>query len=571
METKGSLSDFAGKLNENHFSSTFNQKRRESRKLALFCTIFLLLASAAQAVTGPSLLFCNKVSGTKCSYTNAYYPAPGTTIQILGTGFGNSTAVDVYFDSTDVALGVTSSTGVFVVSFQIPTNAAIGQHWISAVQRSDDVAAQQAIQITDNWSSFRYSAAHKADNYYETALNPDNVGNIDIAWSYLTGGMVFSSPAQLDTAGPALSAASPAHFDTYFTSFDSNVYDVDGVAGTKKWQYTTNGFVTTSPAVSGGIVYVGSSDNYLYALYAETGTLKWSFPTYNSVFSSPAVADGNVYFGSNDENVYAVNASTGSLAWSFPATNTVGASPAVYNGNVYIADDNAIVYALNTASGTQNWSDNLTYSCSVGTISSRLVRPPQYVGSQTVSSPSVSDGVVFIGYNNSVYALHGETGATIWSAQLSDQSCGVPSSPAVANGVLYIGSQDNNVYALNARNGTILWSYTTGGPIGSSPAVANGVVYVGSDDGNIYALNASTGALIWNFPTGSDIVSSPAVANGTLYVGSDDGNLYAFNLAGGQDTKAQGKVKVRRPDPASLHPDLSLKAAEFVGQSTVSR
>ena len=62
--------------------------------------------------------------------------------------------------------------------------------------------------------------------------------------------------------------------------------------------------------------------------------------------------------------------------------------------------------------------------------------------------------------------------------------------------------EDDNVYALNASTGAKLWSYTTGGYVDSSPAVANGVVYIGSDDGNVYALNASTGAKLWSFTTG---------------------------------------------------------------------
>ena len=64
----------------------------------------------------------------------------------------------------------------------------------------------------------------------------------------------------------------------------------------------------------------------------------------------------------------------------------------------------------------------------------------------------------------------------------------------------------------------------------SSPAVANGVVYVGSCDNNVYALNASTGAELWSYTTGTMGVSSPAVANGVVYVGSDDGKVYAFGL-----------------------------------------
>jgi outer membrane protein assembly factor BamB len=69
------------------------------------------------------------------------------------------------------------------------------------------------------------------------------------------------------------------------------------------------------------------------------------------------------------------------------------------------------------------------------------------------------------------------------------------SSPAVVNGAVYVGSNDGNVYALNASTGSKLWSYKTHGEVtNSSPAVGNGVVYVGSDDYNVYALNAKTGA-----------------------------------------------------------------------------
>ena len=84
------------------------------------------------------------------------------------------------------------------------------------------------------------------------------------------------------------------------------------------------------------------------------------------------------------------------------------------------------------------------------------------------------------------------------------------------------------MYALNASTGARLWSFSTGDIIYvSSPAVANGVVYVGSWDHNVYALNAYTGAMRWSFATGNEIWSSPAVANGVVYVGSADGYVYA--------------------------------------------
>ena len=83
---------------------------------------------------------------------------------------------------------------------------------------------------------------------------------------------------------------------------------------------------------------------------------------------------------------------------------------------------------------------------------------------------------------------------------------------------------------MKTSSGTLLWSYATGGYVLSSPAVANGVVYVGSRDYKLYALKAKTGVPLWSYATGGQVDSSPAVANGVVYVGSGDGKVYAFGL-----------------------------------------
>ena len=96
----------------------------------------------------------------------------------------------------------------------------------------------------------------------------------------------------------------------------------------------------------------------------------------------------------------------------------------------------------------------------------------------------------------------------------------VLSSPAVSGGVVYVGSSDNRVYALDASTGDLIWSYETGDYVFSSPAVSGGVVYVGSRDNRVYALDASTGDLIWSYETGDEVWSSPEVSGGVVYVGS---------------------------------------------------
>ena len=76
------------------------------------------------------------------------------------------------------------------------------------------------------------------------------------------------------------------------------------------------------------------------------------------------------------------------------------------------------------------------------------------------------------------------------------------SSAAIADGKVYTGSWDNNLYALDAKTGEEKWRFKTGDWVLSTPAAVNGMVYFGSLDGNLYALNARTGRERWRFQAG---------------------------------------------------------------------
>jgi hypothetical protein len=162
------------------------------------------------------------------------------------------------------------------------------------------------------------------------------------------------------------------------------------------------------------------------------------------------------------------------------------------------------------------------------------------------SSPAVANGVVYVGSDDgNLYAFNASgcgssTCAPAWTAFTATAGGGgVESSPAVANGVVYVGSVDHKLYAFTASGCgsstcSPVWTGTTGDIVESSPAVANGVVYVGSYDHNLYAFNASgcgssTCPPVWTATTGALVFSSPAVANGFVYVGSADGQLRAFS------------------------------------------
>ncbi len=150
-----------------------------------------------------------------------------------------------------------------------------------------------------------------------------------------------------------------------------------------------------------------------------------------------------------------------------------------------------------------------------------------------VSSPAVANGRVFVGCNDgAVYCLNSSNGELVWYYPTESE---VKSSPAIDNGCVYIGSGDGNVYALNSTNGSQLWNYTTGNEVESSPAVVEGVVYIGSGDGNVYALNASSGAKLWSYAIGRGVDSSPAVSDGVVYVASYDYFVYALNASTGDE------------------------------------
>ncbi|AZQ71347.1 serine/threonine-protein kinase [Streptomyces luteoverticillatus] len=124
----------------------------------------------------------------------------------------------------------------------------------------------------------------------------------------------------------------------------------------------------------------------------------------------------------------------------------------------------------------------------------------------------------------------GAPGTRRWSFATGS---GVDSSPSVAEGIVYVGSNDGKLYAVDAGTGRQRWAFPTDDHVGSSPTVANGVVYVGSQDTKVYAVDAITGRQRWAFPTTASVYSSPVVADGIVYVGSGV-KLYAIEADTGK-------------------------------------
>ncbi|MFC4464643.1 PQQ-binding-like beta-propeller repeat protein [Streptomyces xiangluensis] len=157
-------------------------------------------------------------------------------------------------------------------------------------------------------------------------------------------------------------------------------------------------------------------------------------------------------------------------------------------------------------------------------------------GKSVWSSPAVSGGVVYFGsFDGHVYALDAATGKVRWKFSTDSYNS---SSPAISGGIVYVGGY-RNLYALDAGTGKLRWKTHTKGDIDSRPAVSGGVVYVGVRDGHVYALDAATGRVRWKTHT-ENYFSSPAVSRGVIYIGSRDKCLYALDAA-------TGKVRWKTP------------------------
>jgi len=147
------------------------------------------------------------------------------------------------------------------------------------------------------------------------------------------------------------------------------------------------------------------------------------------------------------------------------------------------------------------------------------------------SSPRVADGVLYIGcYDHNLYALRADSGQLLWKFPTEG---GIAATPAPWEDLVIIGSEDGALYAVLAASGRQVWRFPTQGRVRSSARIAYNHAFFGSDDAHIYAVQARSGKLLWKAVTSGPVRSSPAIADEMLVVGSEDGYVYALQLQRG--------------------------------------
>ena len=162
------------------------------------------------------------------------------------------------------------------------------------------------------------------------------------------------------------------------------------------------------------------------------------------------------------------------------------------------------------------------------------------IGTPLFASPAVANGMVYVGgLDGKLHAVDAATGNLRW-ARPADALPGDTAwtSPVVANGVVYFAANRPVIvlYALDAVTGQVIWTASPAfSIIVASPVLADGVLYIGLNDHQVMALDAATGAVRWRARASATLYSSPAVADGRVFIGSNDRKLYAFDAATGAE------------------------------------
>ena len=310
------------------------------------------------------------------------------------------------------------------------------------------------------------------------------------------------------------------------------------------WQGNTPGRITGAAAVVESYLFFGSTDHTVNAWNALTGDAWWSFPAQDTVEAGPVVADGLVYVSSGKGWLYALDAHNGSLIWETRLDSDASAEVAVHDGKLFVGDDRGIFYILSARTG-QEWFRYRTLKTIAG-------------------SPVVSDdgARAYFPSSGQLYAVSAEKREVpgqyqfkkIWAQLWLWQVPGVPRPPGQQGGLwrfspenplqgiysspalvededgstLYVGGYDSSMYALDAVDGTRVWTFDADAAIFASPLVIMDHLIFGDGSGNIYALDRHDGTLIWKLSVDSAIRIPPVQSNELLIVRAENGSIYGI-------------------------------------------
>ncbi|MFA6334609.1 MAG: PQQ-binding-like beta-propeller repeat protein [Bacteroidales bacterium] len=300
----------------------------------------------------------------------------------------------------------------------------------------------------------------------------------------------------------------------YYANTAGVVKALDAATGKMRWSYATRGKIFSTPAIAEGYLVIGSSDENIYCLDARLGELIWKVKADKSVLASPAILKGIVYIGSSDGIFRAIELKTGNIAWTFDKIKGfVEAKAWVDKDGVYIGDWASTLYAFNPKSGKLLWS--WTNEKGRG-LSPAAVWPVKANGKVFVVTPE-----------RMTHAIDAATGKEVWRAKGGREAIGLSADGSA----VYVKTMQDTVIAFSTTAGEAksLWRSFTGYgyEIAPSPVTtADDLVFIPTDKGNIFALNAKDGTVVWKYNLSIALINyiQPIGKRGLL-VSSMDGKV----------------------------------------------
>jgi outer membrane protein assembly factor BamB len=249
--------------------------------------------------------------------------------------------------------------------------------------------------------------------------------------------------------------------------------------------------------------------------------------------AAPVVADGRVYAIDTEAEIHAFSVSNGRELWSTRLTDANGNKAALFGGGV--SYDNGKIYATNGV------GDAAALDAATGNILWKK-RP----GGPLRGAPTVAEGSVYVvSQDNQLFALKADTGDTIWSEAATLETAGVfgVAAPAMAQGTVVAGFSSGELTAYRYENGRAVWqdalsrtSISTAvaslSDIDASPVIDQGRVYAVGQGGRMVAMELVTGQRLWELNVAG--ISTPWIAGEWLFAVTDEAKLLCIARASGK-------------------------------------
>jgi hypothetical protein len=475
---------------------------------------FVQFAYAALCVVGAS---AQAVAAITASVAPKNGP-PSTSVTASGHGFDASTLIDVYFDTTEVQLATSDSTGAVTAAFPIPTDAQPGIHWVTLSERRNYSAAQASFNVYVNWLQSGFGQRKRSYNPYENTINYNNVAQLAPLWSAGLDGFANSKPPIV-------------YVNNVYVRDTSQVVRAFSPAGKLLWKATTpySSFpdALTPAAADGKVIFSDFNGNviaypYLCHTNGATCTPSWTKNIGSAVGGGLTLRGDTLYAPAADGNVHLLNPKTGTPGTSILVSSTDALTTWIAfaaNGGGFVGHGTHMAETLNNVGS----SSDVNYS-------------------GTLSFPAVGAHTAYVTETDN-FLREVQFG---WADAVGGSGCYLQTPPVVVGGTVYAAGC-NSVGAYDAATGSAFWTTSTLGP-SAGLAYANGILY-GCVNSRLIAYAASYGGNLWS---GGYCSTAPVIANGILYATYADLTAYTVN-------GSQASVKPQRPDPRKLRPQLGLQ------------